>query len=112
MVRFLTCLRVFAVRLSTSSVSKVHIVVKLQKHDIFTSCSGLRVLTAKELVVALLACALFLGCTEPLNILYILFINLFIHALFPSSSIPFYVRSFHSGVFPTKFLFHKLARVS
>ena len=104
-------MRLFAVRLSTSSVSKV-LVGKMQKHDIFTSGSGLLVLTAKELLVAPLARALFLGCTEPLNILYILFINLFIHALFPSSSILFYVRDFHSGVFPTKFLFHKLARVS
>ena len=47
-----------AVRLSTSCISNV-LAGKLQKQDIFTSCSSLRVLAPQEL----LACALFLGCT-------------------------------------------------
>ena len=51
-----------AVRFSTSCVSKL-LVGKPQKHDILTSCGGLRVLTAQELLAALLARALFLGCT-------------------------------------------------
>ena len=55
-------LRLLAVRLSTSCVSKV-LAGKPQKHDILTSCGGLRVLTAQELLAALLARALFLGCT-------------------------------------------------
>ena len=36
---------------------------KLQKHNIFTSCGGLHVVAAQELLAPLLACALFLGCT-------------------------------------------------
>ena len=54
--------QLLAVRLSTSCVSKV-LAGKPQKHDIFTSCGGLRVLTAQEVLAALLARALFLGCT-------------------------------------------------
>jgi len=50
------------VRLPTSCVSKV-LVGKLQKHGIFTSCGGLRVLAVQELLVPLLARAIFLGCT-------------------------------------------------
>ena len=57
-----------AVRLSTFSVSEV-LAGKLQKHDVFIFCSGLRILTAKELLVALLARALFLSCTEPFHII-------------------------------------------
>jgi len=49
-------LRLLAVRLSASCVSKV-LAGKPQKHVIFTSCGSLRILAA------LLACALFLGCT-------------------------------------------------
>jgi len=55
-------LRLLAVRLSTSCVSNV-LAGKLQKQDIFASCGGLRVLAAQELLVPLLARALFLGCT-------------------------------------------------
>ena len=54
--------QLLAVRLSTSCVSKV-LAGKPQKHDIFTSCGGLRVLAAQEVLAALLARALFLGCT-------------------------------------------------
>jgi len=54
-------LRLLAVRLSASCVSKV-LAGKPQKHVIFTSCGSLRVLAA------LLACALFLGCTVSLII--------------------------------------------
>jgi len=38
---------------------------KPQKEDIFTSCGGLHVLARQELLVPLLARALFLGCTVP-----------------------------------------------
>ena len=55
--------QLLAVRLSTSCVSKV-LAGKPQKHDILTSCGGLRVLTAQELLAALLARALFLGCSK------------------------------------------------
>jgi len=55
-------LRLLAVRLSASCVSKV-LAGKPQKHVIFTSCGSLRVLAAQELLAALLARALFLGCT-------------------------------------------------
>ena len=55
-------MRLLAVRLSTSCVSKV-LAGKPQKHDIFASCGGLRVLAAQELLAPLLARALFLGCT-------------------------------------------------
>ena len=60
-------MRLLAVRLSTSCVSKV-LAGKPQKEDIFTSCGGLRVLTAQELLAALLARALFLGCTVRLGL--------------------------------------------
>jgi len=55
-------LQLLAVRLSTSCVSNV-LAGKPQKHEIFTSCGGLRVLAAQELLAPLLARALFLGCT-------------------------------------------------
>jgi len=55
-------LRLLAVRLSASCVSKV-LAGKRQKHVIFTSCGSLRVLVAQELLAALLERALFLGCT-------------------------------------------------
>ena len=55
-------LRLLAVRLSTSCVSKV-LAGKPQKHDIFTSCGGLCVVTAQEALAVLLARTLFLGCT-------------------------------------------------
>ena len=61
-------LRLLAVRLSTSCVSKV-LAGKPQKHDILTSCGGLRVLTAQELLAALLARALLLCCTELFHII-------------------------------------------
>jgi len=36
---------------------------KPHKHDIFTSCGGLRALVAQELLAPLLARVLYLGCT-------------------------------------------------
>ena len=54
--------QLLAVRLSTSCTLNV-LAGKPQKHGIFTSCDGLRVLAAQELRVPLLARALFLGCT-------------------------------------------------
>ena len=55
-------MRLLAVRLLTSCVSKV-LASKPQKSDTFTSCGRLHVLTAQEALAALLARALFLGCT-------------------------------------------------
>jgi len=46
------------VRLSTSCVLNV-LAGKLQKHDIFTSCDGLRVLAVQEVRAPLLAHVLF-----------------------------------------------------
>ena len=56
-------LRVLAARFSTSCVLNV-LAGKLQKPSTFTSCAGLRVLAAQELLAPLLARALFLGCTH------------------------------------------------
>ena len=55
-------LRLLAARFSTFCVSNV-LAGKPQKHSTFTSCAGLRVLAAQELLTPLLASALFLGCT-------------------------------------------------
>ena len=51
-----------AARFSTSCVTNV-LAGKPQKHSIFVSCASLRVLAVQELLVPLLARALFLGCT-------------------------------------------------
>jgi len=42
--------------------------VNRRKKRLFTSCGGLRVLAAQELLSPLLARALFLGCTAPFRI--------------------------------------------
>jgi len=59
-------LQLLAARFSTSCVSNV-LVGKPQKHSIFTSCTGLRVLAGQELLAPLLAHALFLGCTAKMQ---------------------------------------------
>ena len=68
--------------------------------------NGLLVLTAQELLAAPLARELYLGCTVPCHMFIYLIIILFIHALFPRSSILFFMylygRGFHSRIFPNK----------